>query len=248
MNSKLERAILLQNILIATATGQGSDEAEYAKQRHFFLSDEKLLELLPSFVRTNRTLGQFWGYIKHSFGTYQERRDFIWSEFQTLLDYLEKPNGPSDKLIENTILAKDYHSIHELWTKALERKDIDPEGAITMARSLIESTCKHILDEKGLAYEDNFDLPKLYSETAQSLNLAPDQHSEKIFKQILGSCSSVVQSLGNLRNKAGDAHGKGIKFVKPAKRHAELAVNLAGAMASFLIQTFEHQHSVRTEK
>jgi hypothetical protein len=43
---------------------------------------------------------------------------------------------------------------------------------------------------------------------AKNLNLAPDQHTEEIFKQILGSVQSVVQGLGDLRNKLGDATEK----------------------------------------
>jgi hypothetical protein len=61
--------------------------------------------------------------------------------------------------------------------------------------------------------------------------LAPHQHQEKLFKTMLGNCQSVVNSLGALRNKIGDAHGSGRRSIKPKPRHAELAVNLAGAMA-----------------
>jgi hypothetical protein len=77
----------------------------------------------------------------------------------------------------------------------------------------------------------------LYREVAKTLNLIPENHKDLIYKQILGGCSSIVNGLGTLRNEMGDAHGKGIKAVKPKPRHAELAVNLSGAMASFLIQT-----------
>jgi hypothetical protein len=70
------------------------------------------------------------------------------------------------------------------------------------------------------------------------LKLAPDDHSEQVFKQILGSCQQVVEQLGALRNKLGDAHG-GRRKAKPASRHAELAVNLAGSMATFLVSTWE---------
>ncbi|WP_042491478.1 abortive infection family protein, partial [Sphingomonas parapaucimobilis] len=56
---------------------------------------------------------------------------------------------------------------------------------------------------------------------------------------ILGNCQSVVESLGALRNKLGDAHGGGPKRARPAARHAELAVNLAGSMATFLVATWE---------
>ena len=59
-----------------------------------------------------------------------------------------------------------------------------------------------------------------------------------MFKQILGGCSGIINGLGSLRNKLGDAHGKGEIKIKPAPRHAELAVNLSGAMALYLIETF----------
>ena len=77
----------------------------------------------------------------------------------------------------------------------------------------------------------------------KALKLAPDDHSEQVFKQILGSCQSVVESLGALRNKLGDAHGGGPKKAKPAARHAELAVNLSGSMATFLVATWEARQS-----
>lgn len=115
----------------------------------------------------------------------------------------------------------------------MERRETDPEGAITLARTLLETVCKHILDERGVTYANDCDLPALYKLVAKSLNLAPSQHSETIFKQILGGCTAVVEGLGALRNRLSDAQ----RPVKPAPRHAELAVNLAGAVAMFLIAT-----------
>jgi Abortive infection C-terminus len=44
-----------------------------------------------------------------------------------------------------------------------------------------------------------------------------------------------------VRNKIGDAHGTRPRAVKPKPRHAELAVNLAGTMASFLVATWQEQ-------
>ena len=70
------------------------------------------------------------------------------------------------------------------------------------------------------------------------MNLSPDQHTEQVFKQILGGCSSIVNGLGSLRNSLGDAHGKGIGHVRPSSRHARLAVNLSGSMALFLAETY----------
>src|SRR5262249_26756846 len=133
----------------------------------------------------------------------------------------------------------DSAHIQLAWSKALDRRTTDPEGAITAARTLLESTCKHILDGEGVSYDDKADLPKLYSIVALQLNLAPSQHTEQVFRQILGGCHSVVEGLGSMRNRLGDAHGIGKSGVRPASRHAELAVNLAGTVATFLLHTWE---------
>ena len=90
-----------------------------------------------------------------------------------------------------------------------------------------------------MPYSDKDDLPKLYGTAAKELNLAPSQHTEEVFRKILGGAHSVVDGLANLRNRLGDAHGQGKRPVKPAPRHAELAVNMAGSLASFLLATFE---------
>jgi hypothetical protein len=131
-----------------------------------------------------------------------------------------------------------------VWDKALKRAPSDPEGAITAARTLLEDVCKHLLDEgteAGSLYGPKDDLPKLYRLASEKLNLAPSQHSEEAFKRILGGCANVVEGLGSLRNKVGDAHGKGKRQVRVLPRHAHLAVNLAGAMALYLIETWEAQ-------
>lgn len=131
--------------------------------------------------------------------------------------------------------------MHQVWARALERRADDPEGAITSARTLLEAVCKHILDESCAQYDDSADLPKLYRATAEALDLAPSQQSEDNLKRIFGGCQTVVENLGSLRNKLSDAHGKGKSLTKPAPRHAELAVNLSGAIAMFLVETWEVQ-------
>jgi hypothetical protein len=145
---------------------------------------------------------------------------------------------PADELISQALVSFDEGGVHLAWQKALHRRMSDPEGAITAAKTLLETVCKHIIDEAGESYGENDDLPKLYSTAAEGLNLAPSQHSEKVFKSILGNCQSVVGNLAGLRNKLGDSHGQGKRYVRPQARHAELAVNLAGSMAMFLVSTW----------
>ena len=148
---------------------------------------------------------------------------------------------PADELISQTLESFDEHGVHAAWRKALERRATDPDGAITAARTLLETVCKHVIEDAGSVYGQNDDLPKLYQAAAETLKLAPSQHSELVFKTILGSCQQVVGSLAALRNRLGDSHGQGKKHVKPKARHAELAVNLAGSMALFLISTWKER-------
>jgi hypothetical protein len=238
-----EKVESLQNLLLSHATGGGADNQDYIQLRLELLSDPDLKIRLPRFVVTCRDLSQFWQFIKHKFGTYAERRQYIWDEFRPSLEYIEAGQSPSTSLASATLEAIDSEHVRAAWQRALERRVSDPEGAITAARTLLESVCKYILDEQQIHYDENSDLPKLYSTVASTLNLAPSQHSEKIFRQILGGCQAVVEGLGAVRNRLGDAHGKGRTAAKPASRHAELTVNLAGTMATFLVATWESHHA-----
>lgn len=115
-----------------------------------------------------------------------------------------------------------------------------------MARTLLESVCKHILEEANVIYDDTPDINKLYRLTAEELNIAPSQHTEQVFKQVLGGCTAVVEGLGSLRNRLSDSHGKSRAGVRPAPRHAELAVNLAGALAIYLLATWDSRSDTTT--
>lgn len=228
-----------QDSLVERATGGYFDNQLYIIVRDRLVSIKALEKLLPDWILTKRTVDQFWTFIKGRFSTYQERREFLWNEFAPLLRYLEtKSISP----LEVSVVFDEAH-IHSQWQKALERKQLEPEGAITAARTLIESVLMHILDEQNIAYNNSADLPELYKEVAKSLNLAPENHQEQIFKQILGGVSGIVSGLGALRNKLGDAHGKSKKSIKPSEIHSELAVNLAGSMAIFLFKTFKEKNS-----
>ncbi len=240
LQTDLERAEALQSVLVARATGSVEGGADYIALRTYLIGNASYNELLPSFVRTNRSLEQFWQFIKGKFSSYAERRSYIWGEFTPLLDHLEgKDLRPLDKSTSATLKSFNEESVHAVWQKALERRNNDPEGAITTARTLLETICKHILDQAGIPYDSNkIELHELYKLTANQLNISPSQHSEEVFRQILGGCSAVVNGLGTLRNRHGDAHGKGQHPTKPQARHAELAVNLAGAMGLFLVSTW----------
>ena len=238
----LSKVEALQNTLIARATGSGgpSDDPDYKLLRQELLASQSIATQLPRFVHTCRDLFQFWNFIKPRFSTYAERRQYIWDEFGPLLSSIEgATKTPSDGAVSEALSKVGSAYVQDAWRKALERRATDAEGAITAARSLLESVSKYILDEAKVTYDDDADLPKLYTLVAKHLNLSPSQHTEQLFRQILGGCQTVVEGLGALRNRLSDAHGKGKAGIKPMPRHAELAVNLAGAMATFLLATWE---------
>ena len=247
MQDLLNETEALQNLLVSVATGSSEDSAEFLRLRQVVLSQPALEPYVPRFLRTCRSLGQFWQFIKEKYGTYAERRKYLWDEFRPMLEILERGGpSPSDQLASVAFDQFDAANVQAAWSKALDRRASDPEGAITMARTLLESVCKHVLDEASIRYDDSADINKLYRQTAEQLNLAPSQHTEHVFKQILGGCTAVVEGLGSLRNRLSDAHGKGKAGVRPGPRHAELAVNLSGALAIYLLATWEARNEAAT--
>ncbi len=236
----LEKVVMLQNLLISCATGDWGAEDEYQQLRAELLKLPTIRGRLPQSVRTHRDFKQLWPHFKQKSSTYQGRREYIWSEFGPLLADLEVgTESPADTRVAEALAALSSGTVHEAWQRALGRRLDDADGAITSARTLLETVCKHILDDAGIAREERFDLPKLYRMTSETLGLAPSQQAEVILKQVLGGCAAVVEGLGAMRNVMGDAHGRSRSQARAEPRHAELAVNLAGAAATFLVETWE---------
>jgi hypothetical protein len=131
----------------------------------------------------------------------------------------------------------DSEHVRRTWDKAIERRQVDPEGAITIARSLVETVCKHIL---GLGhYDKTADLPVLYKQAAKSVGLTEDGYADEALKQVMRGCVQIVKGLGEFRNKMGDAQGKGPLDPTADRLQAELAVAVSGAMATYLLSTWE---------
>lgn len=233
-----ERVQALVERLIARATGGFVEESDYLLLREYFVKNANFTKLIPRWLVSSRSLSQFWNFISKQSSSYAGRREFIWNEFEELLAFTEREISPAaGNEISIGLKSFDSESINHAWRIALERQEKDPEGAITAGRCLLESVLKHILEKNSIQYDEKIELHRLYKMASDSLNLSPEQHSEKLFKQILGGCSSVVNGLGTLRNTLGDAHGKGVRHIRPAPRHARLVVNLAGSMALFLTET-----------
>lgn len=248
----LDNAKRLYRLLVSVSTGSSYKNpeliAEFEETRKILIQDTTISNLLPNFVRMYRDLPAFWGFIKQKTSGYAERRQYLAEMFMPLFNFLEENIhvAPLDLVVASAAeISSGY--VREIWSKAIERRSEDPEGAITAARTLLEATFKHILDKQQIKYDDGADLTKLYKLVTVQLNLAPSQHTEQQFKQILGGAESVVNGLGSLRNRISDAHAISTNYFRPSPRHAVLCVNMAGAMSEFLISTFEHQLEMKSE-
>jgi len=119
-------------------------------------------ERTPVFVRDCRSIPEFWNFIQPKFPTYRERGTYLAAEFNPLIEYLEnQARSPMSEVAPEVIARLDWEGVQTAWRKARERQTSDPEGAITAARTLLEATCKHVLDEANVWYDPKADLPRL---------------------------------------------------------------------------------------
>jgi hypothetical protein len=169
----------------------------YRLLRRELINDATTSSLVPKFVRAAQDTSALWAFLKDVSPKWEPRRRFVREQFAPLIEQLESGDALADLVISDAITSFDAEGIKDAWNKALARREADPAGAITAARTLLETVCKHILeDENGKqAYGTNDDLPKLYNQAAKLLNIAPSQHSEEAFKRILGGASVLSREL-----------------------------------------------------
>lgn len=89
LNEDLEIVESLLNILVSRATGGIADQQEYNELRKKVLTSPKLMDKIPRWIKTHRSLDSFWPFIQGKFSTYAQRRAFINEEFTEIMDYLE---------------------------------------------------------------------------------------------------------------------------------------------------------------
>ena len=120
----------------------------------------------------------------------------------------------------------------------LEQKDYD--GAITNARSLVESFQEELIRKAGVELPDYAgDIGKLYKTTKKVMNFDSSQKDlSDTLKQVLSGLNSIMMGIGGLSNKMGDRHAR---TYKPERHHAKLAVNSALMFCEFLLDSYEYQ-------
>lgn len=119
------------------------------------------------------------------------------------------------------------------WIEASRRISIDPPGAITAARTMVETVLKSIIHERGEEPDNSGDLGRLIRQTEKVLEFSPSEHQGE--HQIISGFASVMNGLACLSNNAGDRHGTvgGVGIDDPII--AELCVYACGTIGIFFI-------------
>lgn len=196
--------------------------------------------------------------------TYQEKLDKLSTEdkqeiFQALLlVYPLRDNEPeiteviyypdfdieTNELVETKELERiSFDYIHNQIKKCNSKiADKDFDGAVTNARTLIESICLYILESKTKK-KHNYDgnLLKLYKSVATILKMSPGNYDDDNLKQILSGVFSIINGVSGLRNTYSDSHGTAPSKIsyKIDERHSILTVNLAKTITEYLFLSFE---------
>lgn len=121
----------------------------------------------------------------------------------------------------------------------------DPEAAVGQAKELVETVCKTILGITGDSAEESETVPALVEKTLRHLGVHPavleengDAVQAHAMKRMMGGVASVLNGVGELRNKRGTGHGRsGAPVVDDAL--ARLSVGLVLPSVVYLCELHE---------
>lgn len=182
----------------------------------------------------------WWG----SNSRYNEKYAKCYQQCKAIIDKL---NGIS-AVVENTAEDLKGKFSSEYLTQQIDlmlsMQKTNPTEAIGKSKELVESCCKTILDEMGIPWSANSDVPQLTNTVLKELNLLPDnvQSSDPgaaSIKALLGNLRAIPSKLAELRNPYGSGHGKSASFVGLEERHAKLAVGCSITFVDFVWSTYE---------
>lgn len=191
----------------------------------------------------------YWG---SSVSRYNERYAKLYQKCKTIMDRLE---GGSSAIAKAADALKDKFSSEYMSQQIdlmVSMQSTNPTNAIGMAKELIESCCKTILDELGIEWSKTDDVPQLTNKAMGVLNLLPDNIQETdqgagAIKAVLGNLRAIPTKLTEIRNPFGSGHGKSAAFQGLEERHAKLAVGSSITFVDFIWSTFENQKKTGTK-
>jgi hypothetical protein len=128
--------------------------------------------------------------------------------------------------------------------EALEESMPDKPGiAVSFCRTLIETTCKTILTERGRTFDNTWKAEKLWLETKESLNLGQhrdgqtDRRLHNATEKIVSGFNSIFEGIITIRNDYGTAsHGAEAYAPLLDVRYAEMLARATDAIIGLLFK------------
>lgn len=109
------------------------------------------------------------------------------------------------------------------------------DSALTKARTLLEEVFCWAIERKGEQPSSSGDVGKMFSQVKCLYNIHADKTMDRRICDLVNGLNKIVDSIGQMRNKQGDAHGVGASRVNIEDYHARLAVNAAANVADFVL-------------
>lgn len=191
----------------------------------------------------------YWG---SSNSRYAKKYASIYQKCKAIMDRLEGSAAAIAKTADNLKEKFSSEYMSQQIDLMVSMQTTNPTNAIGIAKELIESCCKTILDDLGIAWSKTDDVPQLTSKTMDALNLLPanvqetDQGADAI-KAVLGNLRAIPSKLAEIRNPFGSGHGKSASFQGLEERHAKLAVGSSITFIDFIWSTYENQKKTGTK-
>lgn len=129
--------------------------------------------------------------------------------------------------------------------EALEAAMPDRPGiVVSFCRTIIETTCKTILTDRGITIDSSWEAPKLVSESIKYLNLGAndggvnDNRLRNGADSLIRGLNQIIQGIVEIRNAHGSAaHGADAYSPLLDARYAEILARATDAVIGLLFKT-----------
>ena len=148
--------------------------------------------------------------------------------------------GNTTQRIKAVAASLDSGNLYEDLRRLERIGDTEPGEAIALAKEIVESCCKLILDDRGILYREKAHIPELLKLLRTEIRIMPegiDQNAKASteIREVLSSLGKIAHSLGPIRNAYGKGHGRGRDFKGLEPRHARLAIGAASTFVDFVL-------------
>lgn len=135
------------------------------------------------------------------------------------------------------------NGVKESWWIATSRLPHSSSAAVTAARTMLESTCKTILDDEPNGEPDTShgNLNKLLKNTRKKLKLEAEKANSDSLNGLIAGMSQIASALASISNSAGDRHGSEDGVRLEDSTVASVAVHASGIVCCILAQVYIDQ-------